>query len=560
MKYLVLAGTFVAALAAQGGHFSVGGIVVNAATGEPVKHALVTLSHFRAVPRSVAEGAPTQPGAPFRGPLTVSAMTDAFGTFRFDALDEGEYSVTAQKPQFTFGVRQPDAMAGLNHLHLTASRDDLRIPLSPFGVITGKVVDQDGQPVAHVNVIGVSVHIQNGYKQTRTDRSAATDDRGVYRFWNVTPGRYYIKAAGRSGGTYTYQGDVPPWFTSDEGFAAVYSGGAQTLDATSPVVIEPGTEANSNVTVRLEPAYRIRGSLANLLPSPAAKFELFAGEEDTSASRVSINVNSGRFEIQDVVSGAYTLRATQGKSVAEIPVKVAGGDVNGASMTLAPGVDVEVTYRVSGGPPAKTGDDDNDDSEPSCGATLHPATRRIGSTYSTPVNIIGVDTGRIGPNSPETRISGVLPGDYHVEIHCFGAYVGSAIFGSQDVLANPVITIQPSTQQPALDIVGQRGAGSVTGKVTMNGAAGNQSFGILLVPQFSESPGPEMGFTHPGENGDIEFEFENLAPGAYVALAFSKPNDEEYRSPDFLRSLSGGVPVQVTGGHEATLTLTGVVR
>src|SRR5579862_7800951 len=85
-------------VAAQEGRFSVSGTVVNAATGEPLKQALVILTRFPRVDTR-GDGKPA-PRARVT-PISSTSMTDSVGTFRFDALQQGQYSISAEKPQFT---------------------------------------------------------------------------------------------------------------------------------------------------------------------------------------------------------------------------------------------------------------------------------------------------------------------------------------------------------------------------------------------------------------------------------------------------------------------------
>jgi DNA-binding NarL/FixJ family response regulator len=112
-------------------------------------------------------------------------------------------------------------------------------------------------------MLAIQVQVRDVVRETSGRRSVATDDRGIYRIANLQPGRYYIKAAGKSGGTYRYVGDTNPYYSSWQSFAPVYTGGARTLDSATPVTIDPGTNAPVDFHLRLEPAFRIRGKRQN---------------------------------------------------------------------------------------------------------------------------------------------------------------------------------------------------------------------------------------------------------------------------------------------------------
>jgi hypothetical protein len=240
-------------------------------------------------------------------------------------------------------------------VELTASKENVQLKLAPLGVITGKVTDQNGQPLRAVNVIALTLQTEDGLRHTKSSRNVSTDDRGMFRMWNLQPGRYYIKAAGQSGGTYSYLGDTAPQLWIDEAFAGRYFGGGQTLDSATPVQIQPGTEAHTDLSLTLEPSYKIRGSLGNYVPRRTVKFELLNGDEDVSPSRVSVNSDTGKFEIQDVVPGSYVLRVTQDQASAMLPVQVRAADVNRLSLALVPPVDVKVVTRYTNSSPNLSG-------------------------------------------------------------------------------------------------------------------------------------------------------------------------------------------------------------
>ena len=73
----------------------------------------------------------------------------------------------------------------------------LSIIMTPQGVIAGKVLDQDGDPVAMVQVQVMRYSYARGRKQLQPTGTASTNDLGEYRVGNLAPGRYYISANDR---------------------------------------------------------------------------------------------------------------------------------------------------------------------------------------------------------------------------------------------------------------------------------------------------------------------------------------------------------------------------
>ncbi len=60
-----------------------------------------------------------------------------------------------------------DQTADVQFFTLENSREGVRLRLSPLGVIEGKVVDQDGEPVGGVNIVAVTRAVQDGRRVER---------------------------------------------------------------------------------------------------------------------------------------------------------------------------------------------------------------------------------------------------------------------------------------------------------------------------------------------------------------------------------------------------------
>jgi uncharacterized protein (DUF2141 family) len=527
------------------GNYSLSGVVTDTQTGEPVKNALVTLTEMPVFKTDGSRAVPPTPSAP------KSKLAGIGGEFQFDGLAEGQYRLNAEKPGF-----QPDHTSN-KPVKLLSSMTDVHLNLSPYGVIEGKVVDQYGDPIRRANVIAMQARIDDGSRVTSKDRSVTTDDLGMYRVWNLAPGKFYMKAAGKSGGTYTYVADNAPLYDASESFAPVYSGGAYDLDSATPVEIANGAHAQADITVTLEPAFKIRGALGNFIPYQTAKFELLRGAEDVSASRVSLNGATGRFEIQDVTPGTYTLRATQNQNTrAETTVTVNGRDVNDVALPLAPGVTVKVvqttaTQSVQRAP--ETGDQVEGLRGGRMSAACNVKLRQSGRSSAEAHTMMPAESG-------ESTAERVLPGEYQVVLLCFGGYVTSATAGSADLLANPRLTIQPGVAPPPIEIATMPGGGTLKGKLVLDSPPA-QAW-ILLVPAFSASTGPTLQplFQMPDTQGGIEFQVPFLAPGDYTIYALSAQNEIEFRNPLVLQSLSGGTHVKIDPSGEQEITITSLVK
>src|SRR2546428_1309579 len=173
----------------QNAKASIEGFVVRAGTNEPIARARVT------VLRSAGPGgAPLAPGGP--PPTIPPVTTDSQGRFAYRDLDPGSYSVTAQRNGFArqaYGERAPGRPGAPLNIVAGQTLKDVVFRLIPGGTISGRVTDVTGEPIAGMTVQLVkSSYDLNGKRTFQTADSARTDDRGEYRIYWITPGRYYL--------------------------------------------------------------------------------------------------------------------------------------------------------------------------------------------------------------------------------------------------------------------------------------------------------------------------------------------------------------------------------
>lgn len=512
--------------------------MVNSVTGEPVKRVLVRLQGFRTDSEA--------------GIQTPTIFTDNGGRFMFSSLPQGDYTVVVQKPGFSQDFRMSS-----QNIHLADSRDQIQLRLAPLATITGKVLDQDKLPVRSLTVVALTERVIGGRAQRFEGSSATTDDRGVYRLSSLNPGDYVIKVTGRTGATSLYAGDSTPLIGLDEeGFRPVYSGGAQKLVSALPIHVDSGSEAHSDLTVAFERAFRIRGSLTKQVPRQTVSFELLTPGEYASPARVTLNGDTGKFEISDVVPGSYILRATQGGTRGEVPVNITHGDVDGLFLPLAAPVDIKVITHFANLPPKQEGLSDLATQMgivANCMVSLRP-------TGNTSLRDRDLSSNR-NVNGNETLIGGVFPGTYRVETQCFGAYPKTVLSGNNDLLVNPILTLAQEMEPAPIEITALHGGGDIHGTFPEKSVSDADQPWVIAAPR-SGPPFATPAFRSDTENGhgDFNFVLPNLAPGDYAVWVVAKGQTTPFREPSFLQSLSPGSSVRVDDNSKNLITLTEVVK
>src|SRR5262245_39615924 len=171
------------------------GRVIDADTGKPVAGAAVTLNGGMVVPQVVTRGANgnnivTPP------PLPTRYLTDSEGRFAFRDLTRGGYSINANKSGYSDGAigrMRPNGPGQTIQLLDNQRIGDITIRVFKFASIGGTITDNRGEPVVNQQVRAYRRTLVAGRRMLSTSGPTTnTDDRGQYRFGNLTPGEYGI--------------------------------------------------------------------------------------------------------------------------------------------------------------------------------------------------------------------------------------------------------------------------------------------------------------------------------------------------------------------------------
>src|SRR5258707_11314787 len=136
------------------------------------------------------QGSSGQNGQP---PSVYTEATDNDGKFLFDDVVPGRYSLSSDKAGFVsgrYGARSTNSPGTQINVSAGQEMKDLVILLTPQGVITGRVTDQDGDPVRGVQITVLRTGYPRGRRQFVPAGGASTDDQGNFRAGNLAPGRY----------------------------------------------------------------------------------------------------------------------------------------------------------------------------------------------------------------------------------------------------------------------------------------------------------------------------------------------------------------------------------
>lgn len=168
------------------------GQVVTGDAGTPVRRARVNLT-----------------GQELRGQR--STMTDDEGRFVFTLLPAGRYTINASKAGYVniaYGAKGPGRAGTPIQLADGQKLDSKPMSLPKGGVVTGIVLDENGEPAPGTPVRAMRQVIRTGEKRLESAGTDTTDDRGMYRVYGLQPGQYVVYAQPRNQGVGGLQASI----------------------------------------------------------------------------------------------------------------------------------------------------------------------------------------------------------------------------------------------------------------------------------------------------------------------------------------------------------------
>src|SRR5262249_5250882 len=129
---------------------------------------------------------------------------------------------------------------------------DIVFKLNPQSVITGKVLDEDGEPLANVQVRALKYAYRGGKKQWVQAGNGDSSDIGEYRIPNLDPGRYLVPTMPRMNGANGFQtpSNEPLPETPEMSYAGTYYPSTPEEASAAPVEVGAGGEIRG-IDIRL---------------------------------------------------------------------------------------------------------------------------------------------------------------------------------------------------------------------------------------------------------------------------------------------------------------------
>jgi protocatechuate 3,4-dioxygenase beta subunit len=507
------------------------GRVINVVTGEPLRRVTLTLHSTAA---RAASG---------------SAVTNAEGHFLLEDVEPGTYRLFAERTGFLgqeYGARSWSSLG--TPLSLSAGQDikDLEFKLTPQGLITGKVLDEEGEPVKGVDVIAFRPGRHGSTRSTAGGAEASTNDLGEFRIPELGPGNYLLAADRPAPGVETSR---PKSGQPEEAYVPTFYPGVTELPSAMPVQVAAGQEVSRiDIRMRKTQVYRLRGEVVGVVAAqPERNIQLLLVPREPSEAMLGFTRGSakvkadGTFEIRGVLPGSYHLaalgRMEKGPQiVGRLPVEVGNSDVEGLIVSAGAGLEITGSVRLEGG--QKT--------------NLQGVTVYLQAAEGMPS---GSNSARVKDDGTFS-IEGVSRDKYHLSLYPLpeGTYLKSVRVGGQEVLDKGLDLTQAVPGQ-ALEVTLSPRAGMVEGMARAGENLAPGSF-VTLVP---EPIRPEQPYLYKSANADQNgrFQMQGVAPGDYKLYAWEGMELSPLQDPELVKHFeSKGVKVTVRESGQEHVELT----
>ena len=317
-------------------------------------------------------------------------LTDDTGAFDLTELPAGRYTLTVSKTGFvalSYGQRRP-LQAGTPLQLLDGQQlKGIQFQLPRGSVISGHVLDEDGDAMPGVNVRVMRYQYLQGERRLTPAGNGQTDDKGQYRVWGLMPGDYYVNAIARGGGpgggpfgggpggggaggfgggaggrggrggAAGGRGGAAAGVSEEQtNYAPTYYPGVPSVNEAKPVAVGLGQEVNEiSFSMQLVRVARLSGIVSNPDGSPVTSGNINLMSDTGGGGRgnqIGMNVGGrinwdGAFSLNNVAPGRYVLRArgddSETPQFAAVPISVDGSDMDDLTVVLSPGATISGT-------------------------------------------------------------------------------------------------------------------------------------------------------------------------------------------------------------------------
>ncbi len=474
------------------------------------------------------------------------AITDPDGRYELKDLPGGRYNLSAMKAGYmsvSYGQRRAFESGRPLQLGEGQTMEKVDFSLPRGGVVTGRILDEYGDPVSDVQVMVMRYAYAQGRRRLiPTGRGGSTNDIGEFRVYGLPPGQFYLSAVLRAFGMDEGAGG------GHSGYAPTYYPGTADVAQAQQLTVELG-QTVSDITMSLVTVHtaRVSGSAVGADGRPLTR-GFVSMVQRTGASLFGAANGAplkpdGTFSVANVAPGEYTMQVNSGggpianTEYATARVTVAGQDVSGVQLvavkpTVAHGRIVFADPATAKSLPAGA---------VHLGAQpIDPDNQMFGGGNSTVNDDFSFEL-RARPGTAVIRVGVSQP----------GWSLKAVRFGGVDV-TDSGIEFRPNEALDGIEVELTDRPSMLSGTVTDSRGEAVKDFTVVVFARDRarwNDVSRYFGFGRPDQDG--RYTIQALPPGEYYAVALDSIDQGEMRDPEFLDRLRDRATAFTLGESEA---------
>ena len=445
-------------------------------------------------------------------------VTGDDGRYEFVQLPPGRYGLSASKGGYVniaYGQRRPFEQGRPIDLTTGQVMDRVDLTLPQGAVVTGRVTDETGEPVAQAYVQLSRYRFTTGKRRLEPLFGDSTDDRGEFRIFGVAPADYFLTAS---------YSDAPNRSADPVRYVRTFFPGTASVADAQRIRVKLGEEL-SGVTLALirQRAVSISGVVRSSTATAPGSTMVLAhrNDDDGDDSRMGLVGNDGVFSITGVLPGSYILEAQShfGGDRAATEVTVTSADVAGVVLTISSGASARGRVRFETGSPPR------DLAPPQVPLFAVPAAGgAIGVERQTPAVRSDWTFEITGLHGSLILAGGGFP-DWHIK---------TVSVSGNDFTEQPIDFSKGDVE--GIEVVLSNRQTEVAGRVTdrLGAVAGDASVVIFAAePDRWTIRTGKIAMARPDQQG--RFSVKGLRSGRYLAIALDYLEEGQERDPDLLK-------------------------
>lgn len=515
---------------------------INAATGNPIDNlggtSYSTTSAGGATPipggsnaniggRGGAAGPPPlNTSLPPPGPEALPiepVITDVQGHFEFPELQAGAYRLSVAANGYVrqeYGQRIFPGQGVLLNLAAGQTIRDIVVHLTQTGNVSGRITDTNGQlavgaPVQLLRMVYNAI----GQRTFQDGGSTRTNDRGEYRIFWVTPGRYFVAAGTAIGPTIP----IPPGSNESlDRYSYTFFPGVPEATRASAIEVQSGGESSADFPIQPMQLFHVRGHVVDASGRPPASISVSFAFQTVMGQLGAFNVGqvydptTGNFDVPNLMPGSYVVQVAS-TTVERTTIQVANSNVDNVSFVIGTGA--TLNGRLRSDSPAS--------SLPSGADRVRVQLR--GLNYA--VTLVQQSADADG----NFRVENIPAADYRVVVTNLPVdlYAKDVRLGGFDLMTQNLHVTEGSPIAGTVDVVLSTNVSQIEGSVLDDRGQPIPGIQAVLVPDRNRDHAELFKAATTDQTG--HYSMKGIPPGDYKLFAWEALENFGYFDPDLIR-------------------------